>query len=301
MMQYDIAAKVIVEIGKEELLRHFLHVEPVAMELLEEIPQETASLRSSDFPLRLQTAEGEEKIVLLEFQTVWEVDAVWRMMDYACRFKLKYRLPVVPAMLLFRRHPTASGVYRDECFEFRYRLVKLWEQPAREVLERRLYPLLPFTPAMDATEEDVLAAERQLYESPLPKTEKADLLTALGLFAGLRAESLAQRLFERRRDIMIQSPMYDLIKREGLLEGIEKGIEKGMERGMEKGMEKGMEEGKKWMRSAVAFALQARFGEDAKALESRVKAIDEIGRLEAIHRAVVGGKPLEDVKELISA
>ncbi len=271
-MQYDIAAKVIVDMGKEDLLRHFLGVDPATAELIEEIPQETASLRSSDFPLLVRTHDGSEQIVLVEFQTRWTVDAVWRMIDYASRFKLKYRLPVFPAMLLFREHPTASDVYRDECFEFRYHLVKLWEQPAREVLARRLYALFPFTPAMASTDAEVLAAEQALYESDLSRPAKAELLTAMSIFAGLRDAALARRLFERRRDLMIESPVYKWIRQEGLEEGLQR---------------------------AVRFALESRFGEAGAALAERVKAIDNLAALEALHRAIVGGESLETVRGMM--
>jgi predicted transposase/invertase (TIGR01784 family) len=38
-------------------------------------------------------------------------------------------------------------------------------------------------------------------------------------------------LIKRRRDIMIDSPVYDLIIQEGIEKGIEKGIEQGREEG----------------------------------------------------------------------
>ena len=193
-MQYDIAAKVIVEMGKETLLRHFLHIEPISAVLIEELPQETVSLRRSDFPLRVRDQNGEERIVLLEFQARWTIDIVWRMIEYTARFKQKYRLPVTPAMLLFRRHSKAQDVYQDECFEFRFRLIKLWEQRAQDVLERLEWTLMPFVPVMDSSEEEILVAERTLYDSDLPRFQKADLLTALAIFGGMRDPSLAAEL-----------------------------------------------------------------------------------------------------------
>ena len=55
------------------------------------------------------------------------------------------------------------------------------------------------------------------------------MLTALFIFAGLRNINLSIAL-ERRKDITIESPAYDLIKEEGIEEGIEKGIEEGIEK-----------------------------------------------------------------------
>ncbi|HEX29678.1 TPA: hypothetical protein ENG04_06320, partial [Candidatus Poribacteria bacterium] len=70
-MRYDVAAKVVVQHGKEALIRWFLQIDPEEIELMEELPQESASLRRSDFPLWVRTKDGREQIILLEFQTRW--------------------------------------------------------------------------------------------------------------------------------------------------------------------------------------------------------------------------------------
>ena len=285
-MQYDAAMKVIVEMGKDVLLRHFLQLDTLSAELIEEIPQETVSLRRSDFPLRICDRDGSEKIVLLEFQTSWATEAVWRLMDYAVRFKLKYRLPVIPAMLLLREHPKATGVYRDECFEFRFHLVQLWEQRASEVLAQQELLLLPLVPVMDSNADHVLEAERRLYDSELLTVQKADLLTALTIFAGIQDVSLAQKLLKRRRDIMIQSPTYDLIRNEGIAEGIERGIERGVAVGL---------------RKAIVVSLDARFGAEGLGLARDVEGVEDWKKLEAVERAILAERSLDEIREIIQS
>ncbi|MDQ1326855.1 MAG: hypothetical protein QG641_135 [Candidatus Poribacteria bacterium] len=68
-MQYDIASKVVISLGKEAILRRFFNMDTKTIELIEELPQETTSLRRSDYPLRVTLKDGREKIVLIEIQT----------------------------------------------------------------------------------------------------------------------------------------------------------------------------------------------------------------------------------------
>jgi hypothetical protein len=124
-MEYDIASKRLVEIGKESLLRWAAGIEAESVDLIEELPKEIVSLRSSDFPLLVRDKEGLEQIVLFEFQTQWEIDLPLRLLEYYVRFKLKYHLRVTPIVLLFRKHGGASNSYVDEVLTFCFRLIKM--------------------------------------------------------------------------------------------------------------------------------------------------------------------------------
>ena len=77
-MKYDIASKRFVELSGRSLLNTFAHLDIGEWELIEEVPQETVSLRSSDFPLRVRDRAGKEQIVLVEFQTGWEEEVPLR-------------------------------------------------------------------------------------------------------------------------------------------------------------------------------------------------------------------------------
>ncbi|MBC8228499.1 hypothetical protein H8E77_03005 [bacterium] len=75
-MKYDIASKRLVELGGKSILREFVKIDIGEFELIEELPQQTVSLRSSDFPLMVKDQKGDSIIVLLEFQTRWECDII---------------------------------------------------------------------------------------------------------------------------------------------------------------------------------------------------------------------------------
>ncbi len=137
---------------------------------IEELPQETVSVRSTDFPVKVIDRNGFEMIHLIEFQSDWDFS-------------------------------------------------KIWELPAREYLDKGV--MLPFIPLMEGGLSLTNDAERLIYSSG--DEHKADNLTILTILTGLRDPVLSLELIKRRRDIMIQSPVYDLILQEGIEQGIERG------------------------------------------------------------------------------
>ena len=231
-MSYDIAAKVVVAHARKSLLRWFTQLEPEEVELLEQLPQETATLRRSDFPLWVRTVDGQERIVLLEFQTRWESKTPLRLAEYVIRFRLKHDVPVQGTVIVFRKRGEIPEVYEDEVLRFQYGVVRLWEFSGRECLEREELGLYPFIPLMRCEDADVFEAAERLYTSEFPRSEKSDLLTAMTFFAGIRGEHLAGRLLRERRDIMSESFVYDIIKREGWQEGHREGLQQGLQQGL---------------------------------------------------------------------
>ena len=226
-MKYDVASKRLADLGVESLLSRFLQIEVEDSQLIEELPQETATLRSSDFPILVKDKSKNELIVLLEFQTWWKSDLPLRVGEYVLRFKRKYHLPVKPLVFLFKKHSSATDFYDDGVISVRYRLVKMWQVEGKELLESEDLYLLPLVAVANSGKDEIFEAERRIYDSRLEREVKADLLTILTIFAGLKGEKITEELLKRRREIMIESVAYDLIKEEGIREGIQKGIKKG--------------------------------------------------------------------------
>lgn len=123
-MKYDIAAKVVIDIGKTAILRRFLNINPDDIELIENLPEEITSLRRSDFPFRVSTKNNPDLIVLIEIQTVFNQDFVLRLIDYTVRFKLKHHLKVIPLVLLLTPSSQATGFYKDDILTFAYQVVR---------------------------------------------------------------------------------------------------------------------------------------------------------------------------------
>ena len=58
-----------------------------------------------------------------------------------------------------------------------------------------------------------------VYRSEKTRPVKADMLTSMAILSGLVSPELPARLIARRKDIMIESAAYDIIKKEGYAEG----------------------------------------------------------------------------------
>jgi predicted transposase/invertase (TIGR01784 family) len=120
-------------------------------------------------------------------------------------------------------------VYTDGEISFSFTLIKLWQLDPAGILQKDQIQLLPFVPLMKNGVNYVDNIEKRIYTDSIELSLKSDLLTALTFFAGMRDQSVATTLLKRRRDLMIESPVYDMIKEEGLEQGIEQGIEQGLQ------------------------------------------------------------------------
>src|SRR3990172_7394996 len=177
-MQYDIATKVVMEQGGASLIESFLGITVQEFKLIEELPQESVSLKRSDYLIKAKTPEG-KLIIAWEFLSVWKERAILNLLDYTVRAKLKFKLPVIPVVLYLGQEKTLHCPYVDKYIIFRYRLVRINGFKAREFLDSGNVYVMPFVPLMDGggNENVVIEAEEKIYNSQLDVAEKADLLT----------------------------------------------------------------------------------------------------------------------------
>lgn len=126
-------------------------------------------------------------------------------------------------------------------------------------------------------------AEQQLYnDKDLSVETKADLLTAMAIFTDMRDKELAQRLMERRRDIMIQSPIYDIIKEEGIREGMKEGVKEGS-----------LKEG----REMILTALDEKFGKLPSDVPETLSNINDTKKLEILLRQAIRSGSLKEFNQ----
>ncbi|MGB9596517.1 MAG: hypothetical protein ACPL7B_09585 [Candidatus Poribacteria bacterium] len=71
-MIYDIATKRILDKSKESILHRFLGIAPSDILNVLDLSEETVSIRRSDYPLYITLKNGQEFIVLIEIQTLFE-------------------------------------------------------------------------------------------------------------------------------------------------------------------------------------------------------------------------------------
>jgi len=220
MTHYDIAAKVLMETCRDDILRYFLNLDVRESELIENLPQQTVSVRSSDFTVMVTSSGGNKTLVIIEIQSVWDRIMPLRLMEYRSRHMIKHGVKAVSCVILLRPSATASGVYEDNEIRYAFQLVKVYEQDARQVLDEGPLCLLPFVPLMASGPDLTVEADRMIYNGNLPRQQKADMLTSMAILAGLVSRTLPVDLIHRRRDIMIESAAYDIIKEEGRKEGL---------------------------------------------------------------------------------
>ncbi len=279
-MHYDIAAKILMEKCREQILRRLFGLSIVESSLLEELPQETVSVKRSDFAVMVTEESGARRLVLLEIQTRWDRQLPLRLLDYRSRYLLKYDVDATSCVLLLRPSGEALSRYEDSEVTYAYRLIRLYEMDAREIIEENILCLMPFVPIMQHGEDLVEQADSLLYQSALPREDKADMLTVMTIFSGLISDKLPRMLVARRRDIMIESAAYDVIKQEGVSEGLQQGkIQEAQE--------------------AILDNLEARFEIVPESMAKEVQGIAELGVLKALHRGSVKVATLDEFKALL--
>ncbi|MEJ5349871.1 MAG: Yae1 family protein [Desulfosoma sp.] len=310
---YDAAVKVVLSHCRQAALEYFLGLDVAESELLE-LPQETATVRRSDFPIRVHTSDGRVFIVLLEVQSRWEPQVPLKLLEYDVRYRLKTGLTVYPAVMLLVPSGNVVESFENDFIHYRFRVISLAAMDARKVLESGNPCLMPFVGLMRGGSEVFQMAEEVIYESQLKRSDKADLLTGMALLSGLVDKDLPRKLLDRRRDIMTESYAYELIKKEGyeeglrsgiergrqegLEQGLEKGLEKGLEQGLERGLEQGMQQGTlEATREHIIETLDARFQDIPKDVLRCLRRIQEVDALKILFKRALRVRSLDEFQE----
>ncbi|HGE71486.1 TPA: hypothetical protein ENX78_11655 [Candidatus Poribacteria bacterium] len=277
-MIYDVATKRIIDKSKESILHRFLGIKTSDILNILELPEETVNIRRSDYPLYVSLKDGQEFIVLIEIQTLFERSFILRLIDYTVRSMLRHNLEVIPVVLLLTPSLQATGLYEDKRLSFKYEVVRFWEKDAENFLDE--ISLFPFIPLMNGGLELIDEIEKRVYENTqINIEEKADLLSAIVIFTGLKNKYLAARLLERRKDIMIQSPIYEMIKEEGLREGQMIGIKEGS---------------KETAKKLLFDTLELRFGKIPQRVEKSINKVTDIEKLTRLHHSAVKSETIKE-------
>jgi hypothetical protein len=139
-----------------------------------------------------------------------------------------------------------------------WRVVKLWEVPAEELLAMGDIGLVPWVPLArsSASPERVIRRCRALIDRQAPPSERADLLVVTQFLTRLRYNDPGLFQILGGRKAMIESPLYQELKEEW-----------------------SREVARKAMTEDVIAVLVARFGTKAELLDTELKAIDDEIRL----------------------
>lgn len=275
-MHYDIAIKRLMEIGGKDLLREFAGVELAHLDTLEEASQETFDVKRCDYAGRFTKTDGSAGIAVVEFQTRWNVDKPLDLAIYCAQQKRRHALPVLPVMVLFTPDSRAAEVYEDENMRFRFRLVRVSETNAEHWLRSNNPSLWPIAALARDGESSADIVDQRLHEIEMPRREKSDLLTIFALFLALKNVRLARMLAMKRRELMIESPFYEVIKAEGRVEGqIEARI------------------------GSLLEILDERFSPLPNALKLRIQSIHDSDKLAGLLRTALRSRTLEEFQSAL--
>lgn len=180
-----------------------------------------------DFLAEMQV--GEETFTLHpDFQTRYDSNMRPRMLEYRVHIRRTYGKPVLSVVVWL----TAEGypgrghnrweevVLGERQLVFEFREVCLWELNPEEYLARGEIALLPLIPLMgQQPSAEVLGRVVETASKIENVAEQADVLTGISVLGSLRySRELIHSLI--RREKMKESPIYQEIVQEGVLQGV---------------------------------------------------------------------------------
>jgi predicted transposase YdaD len=229
---------------------------------------------------------GKQSLLHIEVQSVEDRKIEHRLMEYNLFAMETYEMPVLSYLILLRPmafmpiSPVEISAFDEiDIWRFHYRLVKLWEVPAGELIRSSLLGILPLSPlTKGGTElEPLTTAVNELYTA-----SEYELLSLIRLIAGLVMKQPAQqemlrRLFAMHRDILEDSWVYQEI----LKEGLEKGESRGEQR-------------------ALLTIIQKRFPDIAQAASQQISRVTDTNLLETLIAEVSVAQTLQEAMEVLN-
>lgn len=191
-------------------------------------PELNVSTPRVDHLCRVRGSDG-ESIQHFEAISHYRSDCIRKQYWYIHDLAGIYRKPIDSHLILLakqgvpRRVPVCDEVkIRGFHGKADFRVVKLWEMPAREALALRRDPVHPWVALMDATlEEELVASDR------LEAANRDDLLVQMAMLSGLR---WGQKKYQERidmlrlkKEIIRESQFYKIACAEGRQEGRQEG------------------------------------------------------------------------------
>jgi hypothetical protein len=199
------------------------------------------STRLPDQPYRVASARG-ERIVHIEAESWWKNVMPKRMADYGAREWMKFKLPVECFVLLLTdrglpNHPRTMARINagDVQITVQFRIVRVSQISAKQILKLRREYLLPFVPLMKRTRQDMETSARLITEIE-DEEQRNELSLYFSVFSGVtyNAGDLLDLVGRNRMaimELMKESWVYQDIVKEGRSKGLAEGRVEGRAEG----------------------------------------------------------------------
>lgn len=145
------------------------------------------------------------------------------------------------AIFFFKKHDNGNHRLRDNTFDYSYKVVRVWRIKDTEIIDKRLlglYPLLPLTKhKRQMSDADIIKSAINTISTVSDPVCKADLLAAMSILAAERFSKDFIQMYVRR-DMLMQSALFN----EWVADFVEEAEEKGKMEGKAEGKAEGIEE-----------------------------------------------------------
>jgi hypothetical protein len=174
-------------------------------------------------------------LLMVEFLASYKSHVPERTQWHSTLLAHRHRLPVRSVIVLMRPAadgPAMNGMYERACpgekpyLTFRYRVVRLWQVPAADMLSGGpgLLPMAPVSAVQPDELPEVLHRVKHRIDREVPEDRAADLLAATYVLMGLRYDASMISALKREVLNMEESITFQEIKGLGRLEEIRKSI-----------------------------------------------------------------------------
>ena len=295
MADFDTVSKHFIQTYPADFARFALQRDDI--ERVKVLDTEQPNVRRPDSLLRVRVG-GKDVLVHHEFQTTDSTvpSMPRRMASYIGHLIGRYGLPVHSYVLYLR--PNAGrrdpGYYiqehPDHQVVIRYKVLRLSQLPGQAVLDSGSAGLLPFAPLMQPPAGQAEGAWLEqcvatAWDVPLARSVKADVLTGLTMLSSLvyNPQTITAIVSkEHLMDLMRESPFAQYLTQQAREEGIEQGE-------------------RKHAIESLLEVVELRFGADAaESLAAPIRAIDEVPRLNQLHRTAIQAASFEEFRTAFS-
>ena len=306
MGKIDTSFKALGERSPSTMIRLFGHTPDDPPTVVRRVERELSLPPMSVDEAYLVERGGEQWVEHFESEMVISRDDMKRIAGRATLLSYKENAPVwTTVILMSEQHAPAREV--PELIEekrggltvtVKVNVLKLWQQPARALLESGVVDVLPMIGAMKVTPEELEIAARRM-EAVADRGLRSQLGAEFTAWAGLNYNKIdLDEIRSRFRmvtaiDLWRASPVG--------LEAIEAGkeylLEQARVQGLEQGLEQGLQKAIETAREQLELVAESRFPGILTA--DRIAALDDLEAIRRIFRVVVAAKDAGDVQAAI--
>ena len=293
MASFDTASKKQVETNPQDFVDLCFKFDSENTIVLEIITPEQPTIEMHQADILIKALHNNREVLVhFEFQTTdsYDPEMPLRMAGYIIRTIETYRLPVYSNVIYLRPDAGRSDPGRFEQnlehhnISVEYQVFRLIEIDGQTILDLKPPGLIPFTPLMKhPVNMDAEQWLRRCIQTAdgIDVSNKTEYLGSLAILGNLiyNSETILEIISE---EIMQHAPIVEYLAPKAHEQGVQQGVK---------------ESTRKHILEALTLRLQL---DTAETFKPRLEAIDDLQRLEQLHRAAILAESLEDFTQALN-